>query len=152
MSQVLFVCPQEGCGAKGFDEPLERPTKLTCRHHNLRMVQHEPGANIPTALYAKPTAVTESGQVINEAPPAAVDSPEALERAALYARYTAAGGQQADRRWGMDRLRSNVEAEEARAAERQAAIAAAKEEEAAEAAEMAALTNTEQEPEEEVTA
>jgi hypothetical protein len=155
MSAVKYVCPIEGCGSKGFDEPGKK-TKMTCRHHGERMVQHEAGAHIPTERYRKPVAVDDSGRVILAPAETVQDDPDALERTELNQRYQDATGTPADRRWGLARLRSNVEAEEARAAERKAALEAAQAEDEAEAAALAELTasddDTQQEPQEEVTA
>lgn len=152
MSAVKYVCPVEGCGAKGFDEP-GRKTKMTCRHHGERMVQHETGAHIPTERYRKPVAVDESGRVKLAPAEVVEDDPDAVERTALNNRYQELTNTPADRRWGLPRLRSNVEAEEARAAERKAALEAAQAEDEAEAAALAALTtvDTDSEPEEEAT-
>lgn len=155
MSGVKYVCPEEGCGSKGFDEPGKK-TKMTCRFHGKRMVQHEAGAHIPTERFRKAVAVDESGKVTLAPADTVQDDPDAVERTELNNRYQELTNTPADRRWGLPRLRSNVEAEEARAAERRAALEAAQAEDEAEAAALAELTasedDTQQEPQEEVTA
>lgn len=109
MSSVLFTCPIDGCGFRGFDEPPK--TKLVCRHHGDTLVQDEPytGGEGADFRFAPVVAVSESGTATVAAKPALTNSDEVVEKAALREEYRQLTGVNADRRWNLDRLRVNVQ-------------------------------------------
>lgn len=111
MSAVLFVCPVDGCGFRGFDEPPT--TRIVCRHHQQRLVQDElyMAGDAADFRFRQVASIDERGNAKVVPKDSLANDPDAVKKAALREEYFQLTGEKADRRWNLHKLETNVEIE-----------------------------------------